>query len=671
MAEKVFLDVLRQDPNEVNALQLLGTIYTDQRAYREGAELLRRAIELLPVRGSFYVNYGNALRGLGKHQAALQAYREGVRVESTHARGWVNLALCLQDLGQIQEAISGFKKAIELEPENMKFRCTLARCYQSVGDVGYSVDTLKPVLLKDPDNVEAWMLAGTAYQLVEQPEESERLFRRALGLSDAGYVHLHLGDSLRRQGRYEEAVVAYQIARQRDENSPSPLIRLASLASPIWMSEAQRVEGRALSLNRMNELQKWSQPFENPVYIGGMTQFFQAYHGENDRDLQKGMGDFYRRCCPDLTWVAPHCSSPKPKSGRIRIGVVSAFFDGNTIGRLWGNLIARFDPERFDVHVFVFQEFKSEAGKELAKKFPNVQLVSRTLDAARTAIAKHELDVLWYPEIGMDTTTYFLAFSRLAHMQCVSWGHPMTTGIDTVDYFMSSTHLEAEDAASEYTETLHLMNHVMAWFEKPPVPRQAVSPSRFGLPTGHTLYGCLQSLFKFHPQYDQMWGEILRRDPKGILVLLEGRQKHWTQSLRLRLTRANPDVAHRICFVPRLDRESYLALVHTCDVMLDTPVFCGGNTSLEAFAMGVPLVTLPSNQLRGRITHALYTQIGFDACTANSVDEYIDIANVLGTQPLLRKRMGDAIQKASEVLFHNDASIQELEQFFESSARGG
>ena len=329
------------------------------------------------------------------------------------------------------------------------------------------------------------------------------------------------------------------------------------------------------------------------------------------------------------------------------------------------------DPERFDVHVFVFQEFQSEAGKQLAAKFTNVHRIPRTLDAARARIAQHELDVVWYPEIGMDTTTYFLAFSRLAPMQCVSWGHPMTTGIDTIDYFLSSTHLEAEHASNEYSETLHLMNHVMAWFERPEHPPEAVSPARFGLPTGHTLYGCLQSLFKFHPRYDRMWGEILRRDPKGILVLLEGRQKHWTQSLRLRLTRANPDVAHRICFVPRLDRESYLALVHTCDVMLDTPVFCGGNTSLEAFAMGVPLVTLPSNQLRGRITHALYKQMGFDGCTATSVDEYIDIAHVLGTQPLLRKRMGQAIISAATSKFHNDASVQELQNFFESKARGG
>ena len=165
-----------------------------------------------------------------------------------------------------------------------------------------------------------------------------------------------------------------------------------------------------------------------------------------------------------------------------------------------------------------------------------------------------------------------------------------------------------------------------------------------------------------------MWGEILRRDPNGVLVLLEGRHQKWTEALRLRLTRANPDVAHRIAFVPRMDRPSYLALVHTCHVMLDTPVFCGGNTSLEAFAMGRPLVTLPSQQLRGRITHALYQQIGVSACTAKT-QRNVDIAVMLGTQPDLRRRVGSMIQNAAKVLFESDDTVRELEQFFESAVR--
>src|SRR5207253_11098850 len=76
------------------------------------------------------------------------------------------------------------------------------------------------------------------------------------------------------------------------------------------------------------------------------------------------------------------------------------------------------------------------------------------LAAARRQIAEHGLDVLVYTDIGMEDLTYSLAFSRLAPVQCVTWGHPVTTGIPTIDYYLSSTLFETAEAQEHYTETL-------------------------------------------------------------------------------------------------------------------------------------------------------------------------------------------------------------------------
>ena len=163
----------------------------------------------------------------------------------------------------------------------------------------------------------------------------------------------------------------------------------------------------------------------------------------------------------DVDSVSLSTSTAAP--GRLRIGVVSAFLDGNTIGRLWGNLIRRLDPNRFEVFLYVYQDMNSEWGKRLAGSVHQVKRIPRSCMVAREQIGQDELDVLWFPEIGMDTSTYFLAFARMARVQCVSWGHPMTTGIDTVDYFLSSEGLEVPEA--EYSEQLVRMRRVMAWFE--------------------------------------------------------------------------------------------------------------------------------------------------------------------------------------------------------------
>src|SRR5207249_11828374 len=97
--------------------------------------------------------------------------------------------------------------------------------------------------------------------------------------------------------------------------------------------------------------------------------------------------------------------------------------------------------------------------------------------------------------------------------------------------------------------------------------------------------------------------------------------------------------------------DDLLRLTSLCDVMLDPIHFGGGNTSYEAFAFGVPIVTLPSRFLRGRITKAQYDLLGIDDCIATSPEHYIDIANRLGTDAVFRKLISDKILAAAPAIF--------------------
>ena len=61
---------------------------------------------------------------------------------------------------------------------------------------------------------------------------------------------------------------------------------------------------------------------------------------------------------------------------------------------------------------------------------------------------------MFYPDIGMSPYTYTLALKRLAPIQATSWGHPNTTGLNTIDYFLSSDSIEPDDCKDSYTEQL-------------------------------------------------------------------------------------------------------------------------------------------------------------------------------------------------------------------------
>ena len=113
------------------------------------------------------------------------------------------------------------------------------------------------------------------------------------------------------------------------------------------------------------------------------------------------------------------------------------------------------------------------------------------------------------------------------------------------------------------------------------------------------------------------------------------------------------------------------------DAVLDVPTFSGGNSSLEAFSLGVPVVTWPGRFARGRITYACYRQMGIGDLIAADAGEYVDLALRLagaGDGPgdgdgdgAFRQDMTARILAAVPKLFENAAMIGELEDFLHAA----
>ena len=200
------------------------------------------------------------------------------------------------------------------------------------------------------------------------------------------------------------------------------------------------------------------------------------------------------------------------------------------------------------------------------------------LAAAREMVAEAKPDILFFTDIGMEPFTYFLAFSRLAPVQCVTWGHPVTSGLTTLDYFISNPHMDPPGSESHYTERLVRLTRFTSHYRRPELPPAAGRDS-LGLSETAHLYVCPQSLFKLHPGFDQALAGILRHDPAGEIILLEGPHREWRQALERRFAQVMPDVAARVRFLPRLPVDAFFNLVTASDVMLDPTPFCGGSGS--------------------------------------------------------------------------------------------
>ena len=188
-------------------------------------------------------------------------------------------------------------------------------------------------------------------------------------------------------------------------------------------------------------------------------------------------------------------------------------------------------------------------------------------------------------------------------------------------------------------------------------------------PPGVHVYGCLQSMFKLHPDFDAILDDILRRDPKGIVLLPRGETRYWDEALLRRLTRTMPATAARVKFFEPLPYAQYLGLSAACDVLLAPIHFGAGNTTYEALAFGTPTVTMPSEFLKGRITHGFYRAMGVMDCVAATPAEYAALAVRLGTDRDFNHAVRERILAANRVLYENPAGVRDFEQFAVDAVR--
>ncbi|MEM9684458.1 MAG: hypothetical protein AAF942_14395, partial [Pseudomonadota bacterium] len=294
-----------------------------------------------------------------------------------------------------------------------------------------------------------------------------------------------------------------------------------------------------------------------------------------------------------------------------------------------------------------------------------------TLDTARRTIAEKELDILFYPDIGMDPVTYFLAFARLAPVQCVTWGHPVTTGIPAIDYYLSCDAAEPDGAEAHYSERLVRLGGLPFSYRQPARPDPLGTREDFGLADDATVYFLAQSLFKIHPDMDAPLAEILRQDPKGVLLLLEGQQESWGETLRQRFAETLGPLAERVAFLPRQKHDDYMRLIALADVSLDSFPFSGGNTTYQALAMGTPVVTLPGAYLRGRLSLAIYRHMGMTDCVAEDAADYARIAVRLGTDVTYRTYIEERIAADADSIFDDPIFLEDAGDFLMTAAPPG
>lgn len=660
-AETRYRAVLAADPGHADACYLLGQLCRQAGRPDEAVALLRRAVEAAPDRVVFHIGTGDALAEAAQPADAVQAYQAALDLQPDAVDALYGLGCALADLGARDEALAPLQTAIALAPGHGPAQAILGELALHRGDFAEAETCLRAAQVAGVDSAELANDLGIALNHLHRHDEAIAEFRRALELKpDCPEAAMNLGNARREEGDVAAAREFYARVLIR-KPSDCLRIRMATLLPPVYASTDEMLEYRARFESGIDELLDENFSACDPITQGGAHNFYLCYQGFNDRDLQVKLARLYRKVYAPSHQVMNKAALP----GRIRVGFISAFFSDHTIGHLNQGIIAGLDRSRFEVFVFSVGKHEDAVARAIEASADHYHVFTeRRLAEAEAVIAQCGLQVLFYTDIGMEPFTYFLAFSRLAPVQCTTWGHPVTSGIDTIDYYVSSVDQEPEQASAHYSETLVELSALPAYFRRPGKPAATRDRASFGLSDAARIYLCPQSLFKFHPDFDGLIGGILAADSLGEVLIPEGHHRQWTDLLLARFRRTIPEVSNRVRVLPRQSYEDYLQLMLLSDVMLDPVHFGGGKTTLDALSLGVPIVTLPGEFMRGRATLACYRRMGMTECIAASRADYVRRATELANDPNGRAQVSAALREQASQLGERGDVIRELEQFF-------
>jgi predicted O-linked N-acetylglucosamine transferase (SPINDLY family) len=273
----------------------------------------------------------------------------------------------------------------------------------------------------------------------------------------------------------------------------------------------------------------------------------------------------------------------------------------------------------------------------------------------------------------MDSTAAALAAQRLAAVQCIASGHPVTTGYPSLDYFLSSDLMEPPDAQEHYTERLVRLPNLSIYYEPPELPRVALNRAELGLRPTAMVYWCGQSLFKYLPQHDQVFARIARDAGDCQFVFFRYQGANVTELFKQRLERAFAALGLRAddycVFLQRMDFPKFLAVFGLSDIFLDSIGFSGGNTTLDSLPYGLPIVTMSAPLMRGRQSMAILKMMGVTETIAETLDEYVSVAVRLARDAGWRMAIRSKMSENATRVFRDASCIAALEDFLDRAAR--
>lgn len=645
-AERLLRVALERKADFPEAQVALSNIYDARGNLAAAAAALEGALRLRPDYTGALRNYGMVLGKLARWAEAEAALRSAAAASAADADAiyWLGNALARQD--KLEAASDCYRRAIELRPAFAEAWCNLGNVHAGASRLDQAADCYRRALALEP------------------------------GMLDA---HVNLGHALKDMGRTQEALASYRNALALNPESSEARWAAAMCRIPVVREANDDLQSiRAEAGAELDSLDRWfdtTRTKEGHRAVGVQQPFWVAYQEENNLDVLQRYG----RLCARLmaTWQDQQGLRPRAKrrAGPLRVGIVSRYFRDHSV---WNAIVKgwfqHLDRSRFELAAYCLGPDEDAETRYARSRAARFEQGRGDLKQWVEAILEGQPDVLIYPDIGMDPMTVKLASLRLAPAQVASWGHPETTGLPTIDYYLSAEGLEPEGAQANYTERLVALPHLGCFVERARVEAKVPDLGAWGIDGGVPLLVCPGAPFKYAPQHDWIFPEIARRLGRCRFIFFAHRLPGLSRKLSRRLegefARKGLDFGDFVSLVPWQDKAGFYGLMQVADVFLDTIGFSGFNTALQAVECGLPIVTREGRFMRGRLASGILKRMGLAELVVPSEQDYVALAARLAGDAEYRGNIRKRIAESSSVLFGDLAPIRALEDFLVEARAG-
>jgi protein O-GlcNAc transferase len=639
-AEAHYQRALAIDPNQFESLHFLGLLEAQRGRLAEADRLVERSLSINGMRAEAHSNHARILRQMGRQQDAITRCDRALTINPFQVDALLLRGNALCDLNRPTEALASFERALSIKPN--EFLALIAH--------------------------------GNALTALQRPDEAVPSYDRALAIAPSHVETLRSrGDNLLMMGRSQDAIDCYERALKLEPENARIRLALCIGQLPVVYEDEATIESRRkayeVELEKLCEYGNDKRRLANLAKeVGAYMPFYLAYQGRNDRELQARYGALVCRAMAEQYGAAPLAQPPAPGEP-VRVGIVTGYFCQHSVWKIptkgW---VAALDRTRFRVfgyHTGSIVDPETEVAAKLCERFvQGPKSIEQWLDI----IAADAPHVLLYPDINMDPPSGALAALRLAPVQCMSLGHPDTSGYPTMDFFLSSDLMEPPDGEEHYTETLVRLPNISIYYD--PIEAQLGSRTRadLGLRAGATVFWCGQSLFKYLPRYDEVYPRIALAAPDCQFAFIDHpKGKPATAPFWRRLERAfaahGLNVSDHCVVLPRLPQHDFVAAIGQCDVVLDSIGWSGFNSTVEGLPHDLPIVTMAGPLMRGRHTTAVLTMMGVTETITTSVDDYVTVAQRLATDTAWRAAMRERMKANRHRVYRDPACIEALQEF--------